>query len=294
MRQSIPGHVPHATHLITHRTSYAREPPIIQPRRMLVDITISISADDIRVIWNNAQMPRQNSPKEVIEAVVDAVKALASKTTRTDAKRPRRDAARSKVKVGSQQRCGQRPSRKRKRSEDDDGDEDEDENEDEDDSSRKAKKHLRLTVDDQSLDEDDDESERLASDEDNDEPEQPVRQPPELEKRKEFFVVREHSLNWSIFVQDLNGKMHTCDVDPTTTTVGELMGMIYNKTGIPPEFHFLFFRQRPLISRTMDDETWEEMLRRTLASVSILSMWRTSTKLTRISGTLFKKESRAT
>lgn len=249
---------------------------------MLIDITISISADDIRVAWNDTQT-RQNAPREVIQAVMDAVKALAPKRAKSDAKQPRRDATVSKAK---QRHCSERVSGKRKRSEDEDGD-------DEDDRPRKPKKYLRLTVDDHSLDEDNDESDGSATDEDKDEPEQPPLQPPELEKRKEFFTVREYPRDCPIFVKALNGTMHTCYVDPTTTTVGELMGMIYDKTGLPPEVHFLFFRERLLISRTMDDEKWEEMLRRTLASVSVLSMWRTSTKLTRISGTLFKKKSRS-
>lgn len=91
------------------------------------------------------------------------------------------------------------------------------------------------------------------------------------QKRQPILAYRQRPNSFQIFVKSLTGTTDTYIAGPSTT-IGEVMGMIAWKTGLPPENQKIVFAGKRLTPPPEDDH-WEELALRTLGSVSVFRTW---------------------
>lgn len=199
-----------------------------------------------------------------MRAVVDAVKAMDSKLNGDDKEKLRsRDSTAHGRDGGDYQQRGHWSTREGNHS----GNEDEIK-----DGTRLSKKRRRSSRDEQSEDEDEHEGGNRRCGVKHEDPARKAARAAMWAKRRPFFAPRRHPDSGQIFVKSLTGTTDTYEAPPGTTTVGELMGMITRRTGLPPENQRLVFAGIGVTPGPEDDH-WEEHATRTLGSVSALSMY---------------------
>lgn len=203
---------------------------------MSVNITISLSPDDFRAIRQYSKY-RTTLPSGTVRAVVDAVKAMDSKLNGDEAKSP-----------GLPEKN----------------------DDDYNDGMRLTKKRRRSSRDDQREDENKHKSRNEGCGHVHEDPARKAARQAMWQKRQPILAYREHPDSKQIFVKMLDGKVGTYTAGPSTT-IGEIMGMIAWKTGIPPESQRLVFAGKQLTPSPESDH-WEEHALRTLGSVCVFKM----------------------